>query len=164
MAVSAHEVGHALQDADGYGPLELRTALFPVAQAASRFGVPVALFGAFSGMPWLVQAGMLAYMGSILMHFLTLPVEYDASRRAIAQLNRLGMMRGDEEESAKKTLKAAAMTYVASVASAAGFIVFFGIGRPSVAHRKARAATGLRKEESRWTENSEHERNSPSTT
>lgn len=128
MAVSAHEVGHALQDADDYGPLELRTALFPVAAAASRFGIPLAIFGFFAGSELLVAAGMLGYLGAILLHFLTLPVEFNASRRAIVELKKLGMLRGEEEEGAKKTLRAAAMTYVASVASSAGFIVYFGFG------------------------------------
>lgn len=128
MAVSAHEVGHALQDADDYGPFELRNKAVPIAQAAARFGIPAAIFGAFTGMTWLVPLGMLAYLGAMLLHFLTLPVEFNASRRAIKQLNQLGMTRGEEQEAAQKTLRAAAMTYVAGVASAAGFVVYFGIG------------------------------------
>lgn len=128
MAVSAHEVGHALQDADDYGPLEIRSALFPVAQLGARFGIPAAVFGYFFGVSWLVAGGMLAYLASIVLHFLTLPVEFNASQRAMKQLKQLGLTRGEEEEAARKTLRAAAMTYVASVASAAGFVVFLGIG------------------------------------
>ena len=128
MAVSAHEVGHALQDAADYGPLELRTAMFPVVQAGSRWGIPLSILGSSLGINAMVVLGMLGYVGSILFHFVTLPVEFDASRRALDQLKRLGIMRGDEEEAeAKKTLRAAAMTYVAGAASAAGFLLVIGI-------------------------------------
>jgi Zn-dependent membrane protease YugP len=72
--------------------------------------------------------GMLGYVGSILFHFITLPVEFDASRRALAQLKKLGITRGEEEEAeAKTTLRAAAMTYVAGAASAAGFLLFVAV-------------------------------------
>jgi Zn-dependent membrane protease YugP len=72
--------------------------------------------------------GMLGYVGSILFHFVTLPVELNASRRALAQLEKLGLMRGAEEEAAAKaTLKAAAMTYVAGAASAAGFLLIVAV-------------------------------------
>ncbi len=127
MAVSAHECGHALQDADDYRPLEIRTALGPVANTAARFGIPVAIGGSFLGIPLLVQIGALAYVGSILLHFLTLPVEFNASKRAIAQLNALGYTTPDEEAAAREVLKAAAMTYVAGVASSAGYLVYLGI-------------------------------------
>jgi uncharacterized protein len=127
MAVSAHEVGHALQDAADYGPLELRNAMFPVVQAGSRWGIPLSILGSSLGINALVILGMLGYVGSILFHFVTLPVEFDASRRALAQLEKLGLMRGEEEKKeAKATLKAAAMTYVAGAASAAGFLIFVG--------------------------------------
>jgi Zn-dependent membrane protease YugP len=127
MAVSAHEVGHALQDAADYGPLELRTAMFPVVQAGSRWGIPLSILGSSLGINAMVVLGLLGYVGSILFHFVTLPVEFDASRRALAQLKKLGFMPGEEEEKeAKATLKAAAMTYVAGAASAAGFLIFVG--------------------------------------
>jgi Zn-dependent membrane protease YugP len=128
MAVSAHETGHALQDADDYGPMELRTALAPIAQAGSRFGVPLALLGSVFGTPLLVQVGVLAYLGALLLFFLTLPVEFNASKRALAELKRLYFTTDQDEAAARSTLRAAAMTYVAGVASAAGYIVFLAIG------------------------------------
>jgi Zn-dependent membrane protease YugP len=128
MAVSAHEAGHALQDADDYAPLELRSAMFPVIQAGMRFGIPVAILGSSLGSQAMFLLGMLGYVGSILFHFVTLPVELNASRRALAQLEKLGLMRGAEEEAAAKaTLKAAAMTYVAGAASAAGFLLIVAV-------------------------------------
>lgn len=127
MAVSAHETGHALQDADDYGPMELRTALAPIAQTAARFGIPLAVFGWVFGMPRLVQIGMLAYLGALLLFFLTLPVEFNASKRALAELKRLRFTTAEDEAAARSTLRAAAMTYVAGVAAAAGYIVYLAI-------------------------------------
>jgi len=128
MAVSAHEAAHALQDADDYRPLELRATIFPVVQAGARFGIPAAILGSSLGSQAMFLLGMLGYVGSILFHFVTLPVEFNASRRALAQLKRLGITRGEQEEDeAKATLRAAAMTYVAGAASAAGFLLFVGV-------------------------------------
>jgi len=128
MAVSAHEAAHALQDAADYAPLELRSSMFPLVHAGARFGIPVALLGSSLGSQAMFLLGMLGYMGSILFHFVTLPVEFDASRRALAQLKRLGITRGEQEEDeARTTLRAAAMTYVAGAASAAGFLLFVGV-------------------------------------
>jgi hypothetical protein len=127
MAVSAHETGHALQDADDYGPMELRTALAPIAQTGARFGIPLAVFGWVFGMPLLVQIGMLAYLGALLLFFLTLPVEFNASKRALAELKRLRFTTSEDEAAARSTLRAAAMTYVAGVASAAGYIVYLAV-------------------------------------
>ncbi len=126
MAVAAHEAVHALQDADDYTPLEMRTYLAPVANVGARFGIPLAIVGMLLGAPRLVQVGMLAYLGALFLHFLTLPVEFNASRRAMKRLRQLGL-EGKEEKAAKEMLRAAAMTYVASVASAAGYIVYLAI-------------------------------------
>jgi len=128
MAVSAHEAGHALQDADDYAPLEIRTAILPLVQAGARLGIPLAIFGSMSGSQPVFFLGTLAYLGSIVFQIITLPVEFDASRRALAQLKKLGITRNeDEEREARETLRAAAMTYVASAASAAGFVVLIGL-------------------------------------
>ena len=127
MAVSAHECGHALQDADGYGPMKLKGALVPVANAGSRFGLPAAILGSVIGAPILVQLGVLGYAGSILLTFLTLPVEFNASRRALAQLEKLGMVSEDGRAGAREVLRAAAMTYVAGVASSAGYLIYLVI-------------------------------------
>ena len=124
MAVSAHECGHALQDADDYRPMELRTTLVPIANAGARFGLPVAIFGSFMGSALMVQIGILGYTGAILLTFLTLPVEFNASKRALAQLDRLDLVSADGREGAHQMLRAAAMTYVAGVASSAGYLVY----------------------------------------
>lgn len=127
MAVSAHEAGHAIQDAEDYMPLEVRTAVAPLATAAARFGLPAAIVGVFLGMPTLVQMGILAYAGALLFQFLALPVEYNASRRAVNQLEALNLMVEGEREGVKSVLRAAALTYVAGVAAAAGYVVFIVI-------------------------------------
>ena len=128
MAVSAHEAAHALQDADDYSPLELRTVIFPIIQAGSRFGTPLAVLGSMLGSDSLFLIGMVAYIGSTIFHFVTLPVEFNASRRALVQLEKLGITRGAQEvDEARATLKAAAMTYVAGAASAAGYVLLIGI-------------------------------------
>jgi len=124
MAVAAHECGHALQDAQDYRPMELRSALMPVANAGARFGLPVAILGSFTGSLLMVQIGMLGYVGAILLTFLTLPVEFNASKRALAQLDELGLVSADGRRGARQVLRAAAMTYVAGVASSAGYLVF----------------------------------------
>ena len=123
-AVSAHECGHALQDADDYRPMEFRTAMVPIANVAARFGLPLAIFGSFYGSPMMVQIGLLGYVGSILLTFLTLPVEFNASKRAMAQLERLDLISPEGHEGAEKVLRAAAMTYVAGVASSAWYLVY----------------------------------------
>ncbi len=123
-AVSAHECGHALQDADDYRPMEFRTKLVPIANAGARFGIPLAIFGSFFGSSMMVQIGVLGYVGAILLTFLTLPVEFNASKRALAQLDRLDLISPDGQEGAEKVLKAAALTYVAGVASSAGYLVY----------------------------------------
>ncbi|MGB3564044.1 MAG: zinc metallopeptidase [Thermoanaerobaculia bacterium] len=123
-AVAAHECGHALQDADDYRPMEFRTAMVPIANAGARFGLPLAIFGSFYGSTAIVQIGILGYVGSILLTFLTLPVEFNASKRALSQLDRLDLVSADGREGAKKVLRAAAMTYVAGVASSAWYLVY----------------------------------------
>jgi Zn-dependent membrane protease YugP len=140
MAVSAHEAAHALQDKDDYAPLELRTSVYPLVQAGSRWGIPLAILGSMLGSPPMFLLGLLGYLGSIVFHFITLPVEFNASERALVQLKELGMTRGEQEErEAKETLRAAAMTYVAGAASAAGFVLLIGLDFLRAAVRAPRA-------------------------
>ena len=127
MAISAHETGHAIQDAKNYLPLEIRTAIAPLAGVAARFGIPAAIIGGLLGMPLLAQIGVLAYVGALLFQFFSLPVEYDASRRAVSQLQTLNLTTESEREGVKSMLRSAALTYVAGVASAAGFIILIAI-------------------------------------
>jgi hypothetical protein len=124
MAIAAHECGHALQDADDYRPMELRTTLVPVANAGARFGLPVAIVGSLIGSAAMVQVGILGYVGAILLTFLTLPVEFNASKRALAQLEGLDLVSAEGLEGTRQVLRAAAMTYVAGVASSAGYLVY----------------------------------------
>ena len=123
-AVAAHECGHALQDADNYRPMELRSFLAPIANLGARFGLPLAILGSFSGSATMVQVGVLGYAGAILLTFLTLPVEFNASKRAIRQLDRLQLVSDNGREGAEEVLRAAAMTYVAGVASSAWYLVY----------------------------------------
>jgi Zn-dependent membrane protease YugP len=127
MAVAAHECGHALQDADDYRPMELRSTLMPIANAGARFGMPIAIAGSVMGIPMLVQIGILGYVGAILLTFLTLPVEFNASKRALAQLEGLDLVSVEGLKGTKQVLRAAAMTYVAGVASSAGYVVYLAI-------------------------------------
>ena len=87
-AVSAHECGHALQDATDYTPLTLRSALIPLASAGERFGLPLAIFGSVIGYSAMTMIGVLGYLGAIVVHLMVLPVEFNASKRALEQLDR----------------------------------------------------------------------------
>jgi hypothetical protein len=124
MAISAHESGHAIQDAVDYAPLELRSRLAPLAAAGARFGLPAAILGSVLAMPVIVQVGVLSYAAALLLQFLTLPVEFNASKRALQQLEELGLLGEQEREGARAMLRSAALTYVAGVASAAGYIIY----------------------------------------
>lgn len=127
MAISAHESGHAIQDHQNYAPLKFRTAMAPIAHFAGRAGIPALIAGSFFGSQLLVLGGVIAYVGALLLQFLTLPVEFNASKRALAQLESLHLMNEQEKEGARKVLRAAAMTYVAGVASAAGYLVYLAL-------------------------------------
>lgn len=122
IAVAAHEVGHVLQHAQGYAPLAIRTAVAPVAQIGSWAAFPLFFIGLIFGGPqarWFMDLGILFFTGAVLFHFVTLPVEFDASRRALAQLTESGAVMPREVEGARQVLNAAALTYVAAAAMAA---------------------------------------------
>jgi len=138
-AVSAHECGHALQDADNYRPMEIRNSLVPIANLGSRFGLPLAIYGSVAGSQGMVQLGILGYAGAMALTFMTLPVELDASRRALAQLKQLGLVSPEGEEGARQVLRAAAMTYVAGVASSAGYLIYLVVGFGGAMFRRPRA-------------------------
>ncbi|MAE70903.1 MAG: peptidase [Gemmatimonadetes bacterium] len=115
LAVAAHECGHALQHAKGYAPLNFRHALLPVANLGSGALVWIMVLGGlFLGLPPLVDAGIVFFAGAVLFHVVTLPVEFNASSRALAILSNHGYLVGEENAGAKKVLNAAALTYVAS--------------------------------------------------
>lgn len=119
LGIAAHETGHALQHADGYFPLSFRNNLFPVASLGSRMAVPLFFIGllfAGAGLGWLMDVGILFFAFAVLFQLVTLPVEYNASARAIALLEGAGFLGADEIGSARQVLDAAALTYVAAAA------------------------------------------------
>lgn len=124
IAVAAHEVGHVLQDQEGYMPLRLRASFVPVASFGSTLAMPLFFIGAVFGarLPFggvLMDLGILFFAAAVVFHLVTLPVEFDASRRALAQLTSSGAVMPQEVAGAKRVLDAAALTYVAAAAMAA---------------------------------------------
>ena len=122
IAVAAHEVGHVLQHAEGYAPLQFRSLLAPVASFGSMLAFPLFMIGFLFGgssMAWLMNLGILFFTGAVLFQVITLPVEFNASKRALAQLTSTGAVMPEEVSMAKKVLDAAALTYLAAAAMAA---------------------------------------------
>lgn len=119
IGVAAHECGHAVQHNKGYAPLQIRSTLVPAANIGSKAGIPLIILGAFLGMNQvLIQIGIWVFALAVLFQVVTLPVEFNASGRALAMLGDYGMLANDEVKSCKKVLSAAALTYVAAAASA----------------------------------------------
>jgi Zn-dependent membrane protease YugP len=118
VGVAAHETGHAIQHKDGYAPLVLRSTLVPVANIGSSIGPTMAILGLVLSMPLFINLGIILFGVAVLFYLVTLPVEFNASYRAIRTLEDTSMLNGNEINPAKKVLRAAAMTYVASVAVA----------------------------------------------
>lgn len=117
-AIAAHEVGHAIQDQQEYSFLRFRHALVPVANIGSNFSWILILIGFLAGQSNFVLLGILFMAAAVLFQFVTLPVEFNASNRAMDQVVALGIIRNDEERETKKVLNAAALTYVAAAAIA----------------------------------------------
>ena len=127
IGVAAHEAGHAIQHATRWGPLALRSILVPIANIGSQFGPTLAMIGlgitvasdAFSGLAdILFTVGILLFSGAVLFYIITLPVEFNASNRAIAILRSSNVLDDNELKGVRKVLNAAAMTYVASALTA----------------------------------------------
>ena len=118
VGVAAHETGHAIQHALSWGPLALRSTLVPVANIGSMFGPYLAMAGLIFSMPILLNLGIFLFGGAVLFYVITLPVEFDASARAIAILRDNHVLTPDELKGVKKVLTAAALTYVASALTA----------------------------------------------
>ena len=136
IGVAAHEAGHAVQYAQSYGPIKLRAAIIPITNLGSKLAMPLILLGilfsAFGNT--LVMLGIAAFGLSVVFQLVTLPVEFDASRRAMAAIESAGLLTEEEQQGAKKTLKAAALTYVAATATAIAqllrlIVIFGGRGR-----------------------------------
>lgn len=119
LAVAAHECGHAIQHHEGYGLLSFRNSLVPVANIGSRASIYLFMAGFLFGLPILIPIGIVLYATAVLFHIVTLPVELNASKRAITMLENGRMIQTeDETRGAKKMLTAAAMTYVAAALTA----------------------------------------------
>ncbi|MCR5236337.1 MAG: zinc metallopeptidase [Lachnospiraceae bacterium] len=134
IGVAAHECGHVIQHHTGYVPLNFRTALVPVANIGSKAGVPVIILGMILGAnSSLITLGIALFSFGVLFQLVTLPVEFDASRRALKLLGNLGILNPDEVRDSRKVLGAAAMTYVASafasILSLLRLIILFGGNR-----------------------------------
>ena len=115
--VAAHECGHAIQDAKGYAPLGIRSSLVPVANFGANLSWPIFIVGLIFSLQILIQAGILLYCLALLFQLVTLPVEINASRRALQKLESLGLLGTEENSGARKVLTAAALTYVAAAAT-----------------------------------------------
>lgn len=120
LGVAAHECGHAIQHAKSYAPLSIRSALVPIANFGSMLAWPVILIGLFfntrsSGL--IIDIGILLFSAAVLFQLVTLPVEFDASRRALVMLRTQGILADDELKYTRRVLKSAALTYVASAAA-----------------------------------------------
>lgn len=115
VSVAAHEVGHAIQDNEGYAFLRFRSALVPVVNFTSRFTFIIIFAGIFLELVELIDVGIILFSLSVLFHIVTLPVELDASKRAMNTLVANNIITSEEKAGTKKVLGAAAMTYVASM-------------------------------------------------
>lgn len=120
VGVAAHECGHAIQHANAYVPLRLRSAIVPAANIGARLSWPLILIGLLIGTrnsSFFITAGILLFSLSVLFQLVTLPVEFDASNRAVRALADMGILYGDEVKGTRKVLSAAALTYVAAAAA-----------------------------------------------
>jgi hypothetical protein len=129
VGIAAHEAGHALQHARGYAFLQVRNALVPVVQFGTSLAWPLFLVGLILARSsslglGLMDLGIVLFFGAVLFQVVTLPVEYDASARAMVALRQLGIVDGREAQAARQVLKAAALTYVAATAAAISQLIY----------------------------------------
>ena len=134
LGVAAHECGHAMQHDESYFPLKLRSSIVPFANFGSKVGVPCIFVGViFSFLQPLITLGVILFSFGVIFQLVTLPVEFDASARALETLKEMGLLTGDELGGSRAVLKSAALTYVASAAAAilslVRLILLFGGGR-----------------------------------
>lgn len=115
IGVAAHEAGHAIQYAKGYTPIKLRNTILPAANLGSKLSIPLILLGIILSFEPLVTIGIFAFSLVLLFQLVTLPVEFNASRRAIATLSEHNILKGEELNGARRVLSAAALTYVSAV-------------------------------------------------
>ena len=118
IGVAAHECGHVMQHHEGYAPLGIRTALVPAANIGSKLGIPIVILGLILGSnSVLINIGIWVFSLAVLFQIVTLPVEFDASKRALVCIEQYGIVTSDERSKSAKVLKAAAYTYVAAAAA-----------------------------------------------
>ena len=126
-AVAAHETGHALQDSRGYVPLRIRSAIYPAVAFASTAWIWLLIIGAVLNALNLVALALLLYAVAVAFHIVTLPVEFNASRRASSQLRELGIVGAGEQEGVNRVLTAAALTYVAGALAALSLLLYYAL-------------------------------------
>jgi Zn-dependent membrane protease YugP len=127
LGVAAHEAGHAVQDARGYKPMKIRATLVPAASIGSQLWIFPAFLGLILGSTGLVNVGLVLFLAVVLFQLVTLPVEFDASHRAIVALEGGGLLGAEELSGARKVLQAAALTYIAALAASIGQLIYFFI-------------------------------------
>lgn len=116
VGVAAHEAGHAVQHAQNYGPIQVRSAIIPICQIGSNLAWPLIMIGLILSIPALASLGVVFFSLATVFQLVTLPCEFDASARAMEALENSGLLHDNELVAAKKTLRAAALTYVAALA------------------------------------------------
>ena len=116
IGVACHEAGHAAQYAQGYSPIKIRNTILPLANIGSKAGVPLAILGYFLNFEPLAMAGVIFFSFAVVFQLVTLPVEFNASKRALSVISDVDILSDEEKKGAKSVLSAAAMTYVASLA------------------------------------------------
>jgi hypothetical protein len=127
LGVAAHEAGHAVQDARGYKPMRIRASLVPAASIGSQVWFFPAFLGLILGSTGLVNVGLVLFLAVVIFQVVTLPVEFDASRRAVVALEGGGLLQQTELDGARKVLQAAALTYIAALAASIGQLIYFFI-------------------------------------
>ena len=132
VAVAAHEVGHAIQDAEGYQPMHWRHAMVPGVNIGSQLAFPLLLGGFLLNAGGLAWLGVLAFSLAVVFHIVTLPVEYDASFRAFKILQGSGIVAEDEMAGVKKTLYSAGFTYVAAALASVGQLIYFAMAAAGI--------------------------------
>jgi uncharacterized protein len=125
LGVAAHEAGHAIQDARDYTPMKIRQTLVPAAQIGTSLWIVPLLLGLFLNMTGLITIALVLFSAIVLFQLVTLPVEFDASKRALVALERQGLLERDEIGGARAVLNAAALTYVAAFVAAVAQLVYF---------------------------------------
>ncbi len=125
VGIAAHEAGHAVQDAKGYAPLKIRLVMVPACNIGSSLGLPLVILGVIFASDLLIYGGLILFSLAVVFQLITLPVEFDASRRAMAEIRQGGLLMPDEADGAKKVLTAAAMTYVAALAQSVMTLLFY---------------------------------------